>query len=161
MSNHKLKIQEEMKTLKDLESELEELLSTVKPSEKLKKWNEFTVEKDIYILWKKESIIEEGTIVVIVDKIKGEEWKTDTIKYTFKWKVNWIRQMSKWIFIVTFCKDITSKEEELSKKIKKLRNRIKEEGDKIDNKNILKESNKVQGKVHFLLRIAKRFSKKI
>jgi len=161
MSSNKLKIKHEMKTLKELESELEELLSIVKPSEKLGVWDEFIVEKDINILWKKTNTIKEWSIIVVVSKIKWWKWKTDTIKYIIKWKDNVLNHMSKGVFIVTFCKDIISEEEEIWKKIKKIRSKIKEERDKIEWSKVLDESDKVQKKVGFLLRISKIFSKKI
>jgi len=157
MSNNKLKIKEEMKTLKDLESELEELLSIIKPSDKLRVWDEFIVEKDILLPGWHEIL--EWSVIIILSILKWGKWHTDEIKYKIKqWEK---KSMSKWIFMGFFCKSLISQEEDLNRRIDKLKKEIKEENHRIKWSKVLDQSEKVQKKVHFLLKFVRSFKKAV
>lgn len=151
------KINEEKNILDNLEDQLEELLNTIKPSDKISIWDNFTLKKNVILPyhWK----IEKWKSIRISDITEEKEWQTTIIKYQIIWETDEEFEMSKWIFIWYFCEEIKSEEEQIWKKINQLKKQIKFEKDKIKTEKMWKHCEDVKQKVHFLLKLTKAVKK--
>ena len=123
-------------TLEQVEAELQELLNSVKPLDKVKKGNKYVTEKDWDIngfqAYKKWQTIE------VLRKIKPlNEWQTTTIVYSVDWDREY--DLADGIFMATFCPDLVIEDKNYAKKLKDLRQHEKDlkkalESDWLDHK---------------------------
>ena len=110
-------------TLKQIETELQELLNGVNPLDKLKVGNKYTIEKDGDI--NGFNPFKKGQVVEVLEIIPpSKEWKTTTIKYSLDGGPENV--LSDGIFILTFCKDLKLECDNYDKKLKELRRYEKE-----------------------------------
>ena len=164
-------VKSELKTLEELENELAELMSTIRPSDKLKRWDEFIIEKEIVLPWW-EVIPKDSIIRVLKVKDTSKERSTIEIKYEILWQEWEVKSMSKWVFIWYFCKELDSSERKFDNKRKLLEGQIKSERDKIErghleqkvddswNEKAREVMDDVNDEIHFLLKFIKNIRKK-
>lgn len=142
--------------LEKIENELNELLSMVKPEDKLKEGDIFEMKKDIQLIawW----IVLKWEILKI-NEIQ-RRGNINTISYTRSWK-KWNLVMNESVFIKFFCELIVKEQSEFNEKILELRAHEKTIKNNIKNNELESLTEDIKEKVSFIIRLTKFLKKNV
>ncbi len=144
--------------LLSLRTKLDNLLKKIEELEKFNIKDKFLLDSDVSIIWLDEKI-KKGDTIEIID-IKEAINDDTTSQIVFQLKSSWKEiTLSKWIFMIHFCKDRSLKQDFLKKESKELKKQLKEIRKDL-NKKTTENIELVKEKVSLLISIVSLFKKK-
>lgn len=143
-------------SLEQIQKEINELLASVKPVDKLKKWQIYKVEKKWTINWIINFEKWDEIKILEIEKAK-DETKTTSISFVINNNEN-IYKTSDGIFMVNFSEELKTEDDNFKKKLKALKDHEKQLLKKLKHS---KDSEKIEKEqLWFFKKITKLLSKK-